>query len=230
MSSAYKPTPFTSILNNSRYKNNPWLNANTRKRIKHTNQEPKKPYREKKKPDLTESHELCIDDFDALLVPPNQRQQFLRERSKDNDALRGMRFENRHRYGNDVDILRATFVKSTEELEKEKFRLILSTRSLLKEIFFLLKDIPKTERYVLGGEIRKLIYNLLRTSIACKQKYYRRNLLIDMDLDLSMLRELFRAAHEQYPDWITDIRYAHIFEVINEVGAIVGGLMKTAVA
>jgi hypothetical protein len=212
-----------------RYRNNNWAGRDKGKVIRRTNQMPKRMYRPKKPERLDKPHELTEADFDALVVPPEDRKKYLKEKERANNYLSGIELIHRHRYGSDVDILRSTFTRTKEEVEKEKFSLILACRELYKVSFFALKDIPKHEKYVMGGEIRKILYQLLSNSIAIKRRYYRRNLLEEMDINLDIIRELLRLAHIQYPSWMTDEQMNTVWEKVNDVGAIVGGLLKTSV-
>lgn len=194
-------------------------------------QAPKRMHVDKSTVDLEDpSHELTEADFDALLLPPEMRAKYLSDRAKETDHLRGLRLVNKHRYGDDVDILRATFTRTKDDVEKEKFKLILACRALLRQIFWCLKKVPKHEKYVLGGDIRQSAYTLLKYSVSVKKRYYRKNLLELIDIELELLREYLRLAHEWYPDWMDDQVYDACWNVVNDVGAICGGLMKTTVA
>lgn len=137
---------------------------------------------------------------------------------------------NRHRYGDDIDILRATFTKSVEEIEAEKFQLIILSRKLCQKIHWSLLSCPKIEKYVLGASVRKSALTILQTSIAIKKRYYRKNLLEYIDIELDTLREYYNLAHDTYPTWMTDQLLEEVFNSINAVGAIVGGLIKSVVA
>ena len=199
--------------------------------INPSKQQPTRMHVDKSVVDLEDpSHQLTEADFDALLVPPEMRAKYLADRAKETDNLRGLRLVNKHRYGDDVDILRATFTKTKDEIEQEKFKLILACRALLRQIFWCLKKVPKHEKYVLGGDIRQSAYTILRHSVGIKKRYYRKNLLESIDIELELLREYLRLAHSQYPDWMDEQVYDACWTAVNEVGAIVGGLMKTTVA
>lgn len=148
---------------------------------------------------------------------------------EDRDHLIGCDLVNRHRYGDDIDILRATFTKSKKEIEDEKFLLILASRRLLKRIFWSLTKVPKHEKYVLGSHIRECAFSILKDSVAIKKRFYRKNMLESIDIQLEILRELYRTAYEGYPEWVDDAHLNLVYEDINEVGRLVGGLLKTTV-
>lgn len=142
---------------------------------------------------------------------------------------REIALEKRHRYGDSVIIRKAKFIKSVEELEAEKFQLLLAARSCHRHVYLSCNTIPKQEKYVLGAELRGGATRLLVYSVRIKKKYYRKNLLEDMDIELEILRELYYSALIDYPDWMTRSLFDEINTELNRVGAIVGGLIKTAV-
>lgn len=69
----------------------------------------------------------------------------------------------------------------------------------------------------------------MSNAIAIKKRFYRKNMLEHIDVELEILRDIFHLAHEQYPKWVTSEVLNLVFEDINQVGAIVGGLLKTTV-
>lgn len=174
------------------------------------------------------------EEIDALLkgsaIPGSDKSIPKKKPSiEDRDHLIGCDLVNRHRYGDDIDILRATFTKSKKEIEDEKFLLILASRRLLKRIFWSLTKVPKHEKYVLGSHIRECAFSILKDSVAIKKRFYRKNMLESIDIQLEILRELYRTAYEGYPEWVDDAHLNLVYEDINEVGRLVGGLLKTTV-
>lgn len=140
-----------------------------------------------------------------------------------------IRLEDNHRYGTVDEVLRAKFVKTPEEMEKERFQLLLASRSLHRSIMRCCESIPKVEKYVLGGAMRASSLNILKFAIHIKKKYYRRNLLENMDVELECLREYFYHAQADYPEWCTRNILEYVFADINKVGSLVGGLIKATV-
>ena len=173
------------------------------------------------------------EEINYVLAPKEVRDQIDQQIGPKTEPGRehftGMELINRHRYGDDIDILRATFTRTKEEIEQEKFRLILVARDLLGQCFLTLQKVPKHEKYVLGAYIRDSCYNILKHAWAIKRRYYRKNLLEFIDIECDILRENFRIAHQHYPEWIDDAALYKVFEAINQVGATVGGLLKTTV-
>jgi hypothetical protein len=69
-----------------------------------------------------------------------------------------------------------------------------------------------------------------RDAVMIKRKYYRKNLLEEIDVECDILRDMYFAAKTDYPDWITTKYYTDISDSINRVAKINGGLLKTTVA
>ena len=53
-----------------------------------------------------------------------------------------------------------------------------------------LKDFPKTERYVLAGDIRKTMYTMLEMAVRLEKKYHKKTTLQDLDIEVDVLRNL----------------------------------------
>lgn len=211
--------------------NNPYLGYKTNNPSFGSKQYPKRMHRTKDKPDPFDPNNMLIptqEEIDKKLLPPEVKKQ-LPEGESGKEHLKGIELVNRHRYGDDIDIMRAVFTKTPEEIEQEKFVLIIAARNLLTRIFWSLDEVPKCEKYVLGADMRNRGYQILSHAIAIKKRFYRKNLLEHIDIELETLRYIYHFAHEVYPDWITSERLNLVFNDINQVGNIVGGLLKTTV-
>ena len=93
-----------------------------------------------------------------------------------------------------------------------------------------LKDFPKTERYVLAGDIRKTMYTMLEMAVRLEKKYYKKTTLQDLDIEVDVLRNLLRLAKD--PDLYQKQKPCldfHSWEVwirkVDEIGRMIGGYM-----
>lgn len=227
-----------------------YLNRDTRKIS--TKQYPKRMYRPKgliDKDDVIYGNAIPTpEDIDRILKEENQYIHEDRTYSgvprtgeapinnqpsrKDNgvpDHLKGIALEYRHRYGDELDILKSKFTLTLEELENEKFKLVLASRQLLGKLFWSLSTIPKPEKYVLGGDLRNLGYSVLKNAIAIKKRFYRKNMLETMDIDLDCIRELYRIASLSHPQWVNEDHLRHMLQACNDVGCIIKGLLASTV-
>lgn len=93
-----------------------------------------------------------------------------------------------------------------------------------------LKDFPKTERYILAGDIRKSMYAELEMAVRLEKKYHKKTTLQDLDIEIDVLRNLLRLAKDPnlYPKQKPCIDF-HTWEVwirkVDEIGRMIGGYM-----
>ena len=93
-----------------------------------------------------------------------------------------------------------------------------------------LKDFPKTERYVLAGDIRKTMYGMLEMAVRLEKKYHKKTTLQDLDIEVDVLRNLLRLAKDPnlYPKQKPCLDF-HTWEVwirkVDEIGRMIGGYM-----
>ena len=218
------------------YKNNPYIKG-VHAGPTPQSQQPKRMHkpRELKRPktveELLNSNYIPTEaELDYFLAPPEVKAKIDKDRvDPGREHMKGLDLVNRHRYGDDIDILRANFTRTKEEIEQEKFHLITAARDLLMRIHCSLIGIPKHEKYNLGADIRNCVYTVMKHSQAIKKRYYRKNMLEFIDIELDTLRELFFVANKMYPSWMSDAELERNLSAINIVGAIVGGLLKTTV-
>lgn len=91
-----------------------------------------------------------------------------------------------------------------------------------------LKDFPKTERYVLAGDIRKTMYTMLEMAVRLEKKYHKKTTLQDLDIEVDVLRNLLRLAKDPnlYPNQKPCLNF-HTWEVwmrkVDEIGRMIGG-------
>ena len=93
-----------------------------------------------------------------------------------------------------------------------------------------LKDFPKTERYVLAGDIRKTMYGMLEMAVRLEKKYHKKTTLQDLDIEVDVLRNLLRLAKDPnlYQKQKPCLDF-HTWEVwirkVDEIGRMIGGYM-----
>lgn len=91
-----------------------------------------------------------------------------------------------------------------------------------------LKEFPKTERYVLAGDIRKTMYTMLEMAVRLEKKYHKKTTLRDLDIEVDVLRNLLRLAKDPdlYPKQKPCLDF-HTWEVwmrkVDEIGRMIGG-------
>ena len=93
-----------------------------------------------------------------------------------------------------------------------------------------LTGFPRTERYVLAGDIRRSMYAALELAVRLEKKYYKKTTLQDLDIEVDVLRNLLRLAKDPnlYPKQKPCLDF-HTWEVwirkVDEIGRMIGGYM-----
>ena len=94
-----------------------------------------------------------------------------------------------------------------------------------------LTEFPRTERYVLAGDIRRSMYTALELAVRLEKKYYKKTTLQDLDIEIDVLRNLLRLAKDPklYPKQKSCLDF-HSWEVwikkVDEIGRMIGGYME----
>ena len=88
-----------------------------------------------------------------------------------------------------------------------------------------LRQFPKHEKFVLGAEMRKSMWNLLRLVIICNKRYFKKTTLQDVDVELDLLRSQVRLSKSL--EYIDFKKYEHWALMNDEIGRLLGGWIKS---
>lgn len=87
------------------------------------------------------------------------------------------------------------------------------------------RQFPKSERHVLGAEVRHSMWTLLRLVVVCNKRYHKKTTMQDLDAELDLLRCYIRVAMTLgYLDFRP---YEHWAKLLDEIGRMIGGWMKS---
>ncbi len=111
---------------------------------------------------------------------------------------------------------------------------------LIKLININLNHFPKHEKYGLCQKIRQAAYDVFEMSVECQKRYHKKTTLSTLDIRHEQLRMLLRVAfemeyfsyhHNRYTrsDQETMRRYLAVSALVNEVGAMIGGWIKSEI-
>lgn len=145
------------------------------------------------------------------------------------DPRVGLELTGRHRYGDDYDILRNTFTMTNTEIAEERMALVTTIRDLHWDMIRHARNAPKVEKYGLAKRMTDSTLELNRYAIQVKKKYYRKNLLEAIDIELDILRDYIYLSHIDYEAWTTTKMRDYLLESCNKVGRVLGGLLKSTV-
>jgi len=108
---------------------------------------------------------------------------------------------------------------------KQELILKEKCKDMMKYAYQAMRDIPKDYRYTLGADIRNSMTELLRLITRCGKKYYKRNTLEDMDIELDVLRAMIHVAVENRV--ITIKEFENWAKLLDEIGRMIGGWIKS---
>lgn len=95
-----------------------------------------------------------------------------------------------------------------------------------------LEQFPRSEKFLLAADIRKSMYELFRFSIVLEKRYYKKNTVEEMDIELDKLRHMIRLAADRnlYASKMPCLpfrKYEHWAKLLNEIGKMIGGYKKS---
>lgn len=118
-----------------------------------------------------------------------------------------------------------------------KSSIFVKTRDLIKLLNVYLNHFPKHEKFALQLHIRQNAYEMYSLLVECKKKYHNKTTLSKLDIKHEQLRMQLNLAFElgyfEFKDSSRKLttaeaqrKYTAISVKVNEVGAMIGGLIK----
>ena len=106
----------------------------------------------------------------------------------------------------------------------EKLMIRQKTTDMMLYAYPVLAQYPKSEKFSLCADIKRVMDQMLELIIAAEKKYYKKTTLQDLDIAIAKLKAYIRLSH--------DLKYisVHTYEVwsakVIEIGKMLGGWMK----
>ena len=129
-------------------------------------------------------------------------------------------------------------MSSRKVLPNPEANLHLKQLYMLKLLNIHLNHFPKHEKYGLCQQIRNVAYDIYNLTTECQKRYYKKTSLTTLDVRHEQLRMMLKLAYELgyyeykngkglYGEKEAQRRYKAISVQVNEVGAMIGGWIKT---
>jgi hypothetical protein len=88
-----------------------------------------------------------------------------------------------------------------------------------------LNQYPKSEKHCLVAETKASMFQLLELVIICNKKYYKKNTLQELDVELDVLRSYVRLGFNLY--YLPPKKYEIWSKLNDEIGRMIGGWIKS---
>lgn len=98
-------------------------------------------------------------------------------------------------------------------------------KELIKYIDVYTRHFPKYQKYVLGERLRNQSQDLIDLIITINKKHYKKTDLSLLDVRHEQLRVNTNISYEL--ELVEECRYRHLANLINEIGRMIGGWLKT---
>ncbi|BES53377.1 hypothetical protein [Aeromonas phage phiWae15] len=109
-------------------------------------------------------------------------------------------------------------------MQKQPLIIEQRLRDMMQYGYIALRQFPKSERHVLGAEIRSSMLTLLRLVITASKRYHKKTTLADLDIELAVLQNQVRLAKDLA--YLPINKYQHWSGLNVEIGKMIGGWLK----
>lgn len=107
----------------------------------------------------------------------------------------------------------------------EQLTIFEKTYQLIAWLYPTIQKFPKSQRFVLGQQVESVALDLLRGIIRANASRAKLPILYDVSVDLDTLRILLRLCKDL--KFISLRQYAFAAEMVNEVGKLLGGWIRS---
>ena len=110
----------------------------------------------------------------------------------------------------------------------ERLKILQKTYDMIKYGNAALRQFPKSEKFVLVADIKKCMYHILELIIRANKARSKRPLLLEIDVELDVLRTFLRLSADKEVQYLPLRKYEYWSKQLNEIGRMLGGWMKVS--
>lgn len=107
----------------------------------------------------------------------------------------------------------------------EELKILQKIFDMMEYAYLALAQYPKSEKFALATDIKRSMDRLLERCIEAQKKYYKKNTLQDMDVEIMKLRAYIRLSHKL--GFLPMKKYEVWSGMLVEIGKMLGGWLKT---
>ena len=96
---------------------------------------------------------------------------------------------------------------------------------MMQYAYICLRQFPKSEKFALAGEIKKIMFNLLRLIIQANKRYFKKTTLQNIDVELQTLKTYVRLSKDL--GFLPPKKYEVWSKYLDEIGRMLGGWIKS---
>lgn len=91
--------------------------------------------------------------------------------------------------------------------------------------YICLRQFPKSEKFALASEIKKIMASLLRLIIQANKRYFKKTTLQDIDVEIQTLKMYVRLSRDL--EFLPPNKYETWSKYLDEIGRMLGGWIKS---
>lgn len=107
----------------------------------------------------------------------------------------------------------------------EDLKVLQKVYDMIQYGYIALRQYPKSEKFTLAADTKRSMYELLKLIIRANKRYYKKTTLQDIDIELDNLRYLVRLGNDL--NFLPFKKYENWSRLLNEIGRMIGGWMKS---
>lgn len=109
--------------------------------------------------------------------------------------------------------------------DEEELLIVKKITDMMEYAYLALAQFPRSEKQALVADMKRCMDCLLERAIEANKKYYKKNTLQDMDVELAKLKKYIRLAYRLR--FLPYKKYRNWTEKTKEIGRMLGGWIKS---
>lgn len=109
--------------------------------------------------------------------------------------------------------------------DKQELKILEKIQDMMAYGYEALAQFPKSEKFSLCADIKRVMDTMLERTIEAKKKYYKKTTLQELDVAIDKLRVYIRLSHRLR--FLPPHKYEVWGSMVTEIGKMLGGWLKS---
>ena len=109
--------------------------------------------------------------------------------------------------------------------DEEELLIVKKITDMMEYAYLALAQFPRSEKQAMVADIKRCIDRLLERAIEANKKYFKKNTLQEMDVELAKLKKYIRLAYRL--KFLPYKKYNNWTAMTKEIGRMLGGWIKS---